>query len=304
MTGQNGDKADNAGMNDPVSWKLAEDHVLVSVIIPVYNCGTFISETLDSIVSQKNPGNRFDMEIIVVDDGSTDGTVETVRGYVNQTNLNHRKAVAKGEYEQGRFDYVNHIKPINVKLIPNENRKGAAGARNTGIDAASGRYITFIDADDKWLPDKLSRQLDMMRRTRAAFSFTGYEFADEDCNGTGKVVRVPERISYRQALKNTTIFTSTVMFDMGKLSKEDVHFPYVESEDTANWWKILRNNCDAHGLDEVLTLYRRSGVTLSSNKMLAIKRTWRLYRRVEGLSLPYSLYCFAWYAVRAVMRRI
>ena len=61
------------------------------------------------------------------------------------------------------------------------------------------------------------------------------------CGGWERQSGVPESICLQEALKNTTIFTSTVMFDMEKLSKEDILFPYMASEDTANWWKILRN---------------------------------------------------------------
>ena len=264
--------------------------ILVSVIIPVYNSSAFIAETLDSIVEQKLPGSGMRLEIIAVDDGSTDDSVDTIRNYVNNRNRREREKRSQ--------------KPSVIRILENDRKKGAAGARNTGIAAAGGRYIAFIDSDDIWAEDKLSGQIAFMQERRCAFSFTGYEFADEEGRGTGKIVRVPDVISYREALKNTTIFTSTVMFDMEKLEKDDILFPFVESEDTANWWKVLRNKGDACGLDKPLTLYRRSAGTLSSNKMTAVRRIWRLYRRVEKLSLPYSIYCFCWYALRAVKRRV
>ena len=79
-----------------------------------------------------------------------------------------------------------------------------------------------------------------MKEQKAAFVFTGYEFADENGIGTGKIVHVPMTINYKEALKNTTIFTSTVMFDMEQLSKEELQMPQIKSEDTALWWRILR----------------------------------------------------------------
>ncbi len=255
---------------------------LVSVIIPVYNSRDFIIETLESVTAQTYGR----IEVIVVDDGSSDDTGRVVLDYVNRLNG------STGSYDN-----------ITIKLLDNKKKKGAAGARNTGIDEAGGDYITFIDADDKWLPDKIEKQLIFMKDRGAAFSFTSYEFADENCVGMGKTARVPLSIDYRQALKNTTIFTSTVMFDMGKLSKEDIYFPYIASEDSANWWKILKKTGTASGLDEALTLYRRSGKTLSSNKLVGIKRIWGLYMN-EGLSIPYSLYCFICFAINAVKRRI
>ena len=247
---------------------------LISIVIPAYNCAAFIKETLDSVCGQTYKNT----EVIIVDDGSSDDTEEVILNYVNQTDS-------------------------DIRLVKNADKKGAAGARNTGIDEASGEYITFIDADDMWLPDKLEKQLAFMTERDAAFSFTAYEFADESCKGTGRIARVPASIDYRRALKNTTIFTSTVMLDMHKLAKTDIFFPYIESEDSANWWKILKKTGTAAGLDEPLTLYRRSGKTLSSNKLVGIKRIWRLYMN-EGLSLPYSLYCFVCFAFNAVKRRL
>ena len=143
-----------------------------------------------------------------------------------------------------------------------------------------------------------------MKAHGAGFVFSGYEFADEAGRGTGKVVRVPQRLCYREALKNTTIFTSTVLFDTEKIPRELIRMPLVKSEDTATWWNILRNGHTAYGLDENLVLYRRSTNTLSSNKIEAIRRIWNLYRRVEKLSLPYSMYNFVFYAARAVLRRV
>lgn len=275
---------------------------MISVIIPVYNSAAYIAQTLDSVTAQRGYSDGRSMEIILVDDGSGDDTVKVVRDYVNRKNEIGRQVCEK-ETDPDRVEsYVNY-KSIEIRIVPNVMKKGAAGARNTGIDEAKGEYIAFVDADDKWLPDKLEKQMKLMSRSGAAFTYTGYEFADENCAGMGKIARVPKSIDYRHALKNTTIFTSTVILDMTKLDKKDIYFPYIASEDTANWWKILKKTGTAAGLDEPLTLYRRSGGTLSSNKLVGIKRIWGLYMN-EGLSVPYSLYCFVCFAVNAVKRRL
>jgi len=180
----------------------------------------------------------------------------------------------------------------------------AAGARNFGIDNANGKYICYLDSDDLWNKEKLMKQVSFMKKMNCAFSYTGYEFTDEKGIPNGKKVLVPSKMNYEDALKNTTIWTTTVMFDMGKLDKSDIYMPNVKSEDTASWWKILKRIDYAYGLNEVLSFYRRSQGTLSSNKFEAIKRIWNLYRNVEHLSFFKSSYCFCFYALHAVLRRI
>lgn len=244
----------------------------VSIIVPVYNAKRCIADTIMSIKEQ----TYTDWELLLVDDGSTDGTIDIMASFADD----------------------------KIKIITNKNKKGAAGARNTGIEAASGRYIAFLDADDLWLKDKLESQVAFSKEKDAAFTFTGYEFADEAGKGLGTIVKVPDVMRYKDAIKNTTIFTSTVMFDMSKLSKEDILMPYVPSEDSATWWKVLKMGYNAYGLDRALTLYRRMGKSLSSNKLEAIRRIWFLYRKVEHLNIFYSLYCFVFWAFRAVIRRV
>jgi len=80
--------------------------------------------------------------------------------------------------------------------------------------------------------------------------------------------------------------------------------PDIKSEDTALWFKVLRTGILAYGLDENLVRYRRVGGSLSSNKLEALRRIWNLYRKSEKLSVPYSMYNFFFWAIRAVKRRI
>lgn len=246
----------------------------VSIIIPVYNVEEFLEETICSVLRQEFA----DWELLLVDDCSTDGSVRIIEKYVAQDE--------------------------RIRLLCQKENHGAAAARNRGVEEAVGRYIAFLDADDLWKPQRLSAQLAFMREINAGFVFSGYEFADRAGVGTGRIVRVPKRLTYSQALRNTTIFTSTVLFDTQQIPKELIRMPLVKSEDTACWWNILRQGYTAYGLDKNLVLYRRSGVTLSSNKLEAIRRIWNLYRNVEGLSLIYSMYNFVFYAVRAVLRRV
>lgn len=249
---------------------------VVSIVTPVYNVKKFIRETMDCVRTQTFEA----WEMLLVEDGSTDGTPEEIQRYLEET----------GE--------------SRIRLIRQEDNGGAARARNRGVKESRGRFIAYVDADDLWEPDKLNRQLRFMEERKAAFSFTGYEFADENGKGTGKVVKVPETINYKEALKNTTIFTSTVMFDSEQIPKEELMMPEIKSEDTALWWKVLRGGRVAYGLNENLVKYRRAGKSLSSNKLEAIRRIWNLYRKAEGMSIVSSCWHFCFWAIRAVKRRV
>lgn len=267
---------------------MSQQDDLVSIIIPVYNAGKYIEETIHMVEKQtfKN------WELILVDDCSTDNSRQLIRKFME------RKA-SKNSQETVDFTDENQI-----RLIEKETNEGAAMARNTGVDVSRGRYIAFLDADDIWMPDKLEKELAYMKEKDAAFVCTSYEFGDEKAGGTGRIVHVPKTLTYRKALSRTVIFTTTVMIDTSKTGKELIHMPVVKSEDTALWWKLLKNGFIAHGLDEVLAIYRRPARSLSSNKMEAIRRIWYLYRKQEKLPFWYSVYNFVFWAYRAARRRM
>jgi teichuronic acid biosynthesis glycosyltransferase TuaG len=247
---------------------------LISIIVPVYNAENFIEKTIGFVEAQTYGV----WELILVDDCSSDNSVNIIKNKSQQDS--------------------------RIKLIKQGKNSGAWAARNIGIDNAKGRYICFLDSDDIWVSEKLAKELEFIKKKKAGFVFTGYEFADEEGNGLGKVVHVPAKITYSQALKNTTIFTSTVMIDRSIIPDKDIYMPQIASEDTATWWNILRPGRVAYGLDLNLVKYRRSAGTLSSNKMTAVKRIWNLYRKHEHLSIARSLYCMVFWAFGAVFRRI
>ena len=115
----------------------------VSTIIPTYNCAAYIAEALESILAQTYP----DVEIIVVDDGSTDSTRQVLEPY------------------RGRIIYLH------------QENQGESVARNRGIEAAGGEFIAFLDADDLWLPTKLERQVAAMDHYPEAVLAYSYAYA-------------------------------------------------------------------------------------------------------------------------------
>jgi len=126
---------------------------LVSIIIPAHNAVAYIHEALDSVLNQTYP----DIEIIVVNDGSTDETESVVQEYV------------------ARF-------PNKVRLYSQKN-KGQASARNVGIRNSYGAYIAFLDADDTWMSEKLEQQMRILKMSGADICYANTLFLGGERNG-------------------------------------------------------------------------------------------------------------------------
>ena len=241
----------------------------VSVIIPVYNAEKWLERTIKNIEEQTYKN----IELIMVDDGSKDKSIEIINKYLNE----------------------------KVKLVMLKENKGAAIARNEGLKIASGRYICFQDADDLWEKSKIEKQIKFMKKIDCAFSYTGFEYIYKNRR---KRVRVPEKLEYRQALKDTRIIVSSTMFDLEKIKKELLLMPNIEAEDIATWWKILKNGYTAYGINEVLVYYFQIKNSKSSNKIKSAKNRWNIYRKVENFNILKSLYYFIFYIFYAFKKRI
>jgi len=241
-----------------------------SIITPSYNSSGFISNTIGSVIDQAVSN----WELIIVDDCSTDNSVEVIQGFVD--------------------------KDPRIKLIQLTENSGAAVARNKGIEAAKGRYIAFLDSDDAWSPDKLEKQLAFMQANDYPFTFAAYDKVDE----AGKVfghVGVPDKVTYSDLLKSCSIGCLTAMYDTEFFGK--VYMPLIRKrQDLGLWLKLLKKTKYAYGLNETLGFYKVRKDSISANKKIAALFTWRLYRDIEKLSLPKASYYFSHYAVRGLLR--
>ena len=252
---------------------------LVSVVMPVYDAAATLAASIDGVRGQHHE----DWQLILVDDASGDESAELA-------------AQAAGQDER-------------IELVRLPGRSGAAVARNTAIERSRGRFIAFCDADDVWLPDKLTRQLEHGRATGSPLTFTSYAKIHGDdpvtaatWTGGDRVVRARDRVTYRDLRHGNFIGCSTAMFDTEVFGRRTM--PLIERrQDYGLWLDLLRDGAVARGLDEVLVLYREGGrSSLSSNKLRAATFNWRIYREVEGWSLPVSALAFASYAVRGLRK--
>ena len=187
-----------------------------------------------------------------------------------------------------------------IKLIRLDRNSGAAVARNTAIEFASGRFIAFLDSDDLWLPDKLEKQITFMVNKKLAFSYTAYEKINE-AGEAYQLMGVPDKVSYDQLLKTCVIGCLTSIYDTQKLGK--IFMPTnTKREDFATWLKILKKVDCAYGINESLAQYRVYDAQSSSKKVNMAKENWRLYKDIEKLGTIKSIYYFAHYSIRGLLR--
>lgn len=136
---------------------------LASIIMPSYNTAPYIKETIQSVLDQ----TYTNWELIIVDDCSTDNT-EEVLATINDS---------------------------RIRYFKNEKNSGAAVSRNKALREAKGQWIAFLDSDDLWMPEKLEKQINFMKKNRYSFSYTNYEEIDVDGNKTGIKITGPKRIT-------------------------------------------------------------------------------------------------------------
>lgn len=241
--------------------------MLVSVVMPTYNCGKYIAESIESVLHQTIP----DWELQIVDDCSTDNTQEILQPYLE------------------RYSNIHYY-----RLLKNS---GPAAARTEAIKRATGKYIAFLDSDDLWMPDKLEKQIAYMEHTGIAFSCTGYEQIDEYGKSLHVVCIPPKKTDYNKMLRlSNPIGNLSVMYDQSKLGKYEVP-PIKKRNDFALWLKILHDTPYCGGMSEILAKYRVRKNSVSSNKLGQAKYHWELYRKIEKLNLvkaSWAMVCWAW----------
>lgn len=243
---------------------------LVSIITPAFRAEAYIAETIRSVVAQ----TWTNWEMLVVDDCSPDGTCALVE----------RMAASDSR----------------IRLIRQKENGGPAAARNAGLQHARGRWIAFLDSDDLWLPEKLTRQLIFHQACAAKISFTEFRRMDASGQHIGRLISVPDMLDYRRLLGNTAIATSSVMIDREKTGTVMMKKTYYD--DFSCWLEILKQGGIAAGLHEDLLRYRVLGNSVSRNKKRSAIEVWKTYRLIEGLGLFVSGWYFAHYAIRGWLK--
>ncbi len=245
---------------------------LVSVVMPAYNAGRTIRGAVMSVLSQSYTS----WELVIVDDGSTDGTAALI------------DSLAAADER--------------IRVIHAETNGGVAAARNAAIAAARGSHIAFLDSDDGWHPGKLERQMQHMEETRARVCYAPYDRVAEDGRLLSRV-RPPAAVSYPQMLRSNHIGNLTGVYDR---SLGDVPFRRVGHEDYVFWLEMVRRAGAASCVpcDHALAYYLVRDGSVSADKWRAARWQWRIYRDVARLGWLSSSQHMCHYAWQAVMKRV
>lgn len=249
------------------------DNFLVSVVIPTYNSELLVCRAIKSVLSQTCQ----DVEVIVVDDFSSDGTVAVVK----KTFVHDRR----------------------VRLIELNQNGGAGRARNEGITVSKGRFLSFLDSDDEWHPCFVESILleAKARDFKSPVLFSGYErraaggrsVAVKGCYGPH---------SYNDQLTNTLIATSAVMIDRD--IADEIYFDKRRTgQDYALWLRLLRQYGEAYCLPEVLVTVHVQSNSLSSNKFQSVIDVYQV-QRLEGISQFKVCANLSMYLLRIFCRRL
>tara|TARA_B100000963_G_C22598535_1_gene659096 strand:+ start:638 stop:1486 length:849 start_codon:yes stop_codon:yes gene_type:complete len=242
----------------------------VSIIMPCFNSANYLDKAVYSVINQTFQ----DWELLICDDGSSDGSIKLAKAWAKR----HEK----------------------IFFYHNKFEKGAAGARNTCLSHARGRYIAFLDSDDIWLPQKIDSQLRFMADTNASFVF-GYCENMSQRGVARSVTKAPAAVSLKKLFISNFIPCLTVIYDSAVLGK--VEQPYIERRnDFALWLKILAANpgLEARCYPRVIARYRVNSYGLSAKKISSIWYFYRCLREYGGLGSPAA--CF--FTLSGVMFKI
>lgn len=245
---------------------------LCSVIMPAYNAEKYIGEAITSVLNQ----TYTNIELLVVDDCSVDGTREVLHEYVEADS--------------------------RVKLICNERNIGCAESRNRAMMASRGKYIAFLDSDDVWEAEKLALQIKILERADCDVLYTSYRMVDE----FGCVLRVihpPLFTNLKMLLTDNVICLSSVLL-RGEVARRHKMLKEYFHEDYCYWLCLLQEGRKFLGLSDVLVNYRVSNQGRSSDKYNAALYRWKIYREYLGMSVFASCRNFLSYVFYGIKKHL
>jgi teichuronic acid biosynthesis glycosyltransferase TuaG len=247
---------------------------LVSVIMPVFNSARYIAMAIESVTRQK----YIEWELVIVDGGSEDDTRDIVNGF--------------------------SASDSRIKLIDNHGDKGPGHARSVGVSFALGHYIAFLDADDVWLPQKLSNQIRFMLASNCVFTYTQFYPMDDEGIRLSCAPSIHDEYGYPSYLFFRGIACSSVIAKREVFTSRILEsYGIFLAEDTYWWIVIFKQGVRAVGVREPLLLYRNTEGSLSKNRLYNQACVWKMYRQDMGLNTVYAGAAYISYILDVALRR-
>lgn len=245
---------------------------LVSIIMPSWNTGKFIAESIQSVINQTYEK----WELIIVDDCSNDNTDEVVGIFTDK----------------------------RIKYLKNEKNSGAALTRNRALREAKGEWIAFLDSDDLWVPEKLEHQINFMEKNGYSLSYTEYEKIDEDSKLLNIYVTGPQKVNKRKIYNYDYIGQLTMMYSakiFGLIQIKDIK----KNNDYAIRLQLYKkpDTC-AYLLKENLAKYRIRKISISHDKFRRkFKSHYDLFHMCDEKPGVLAIWYACWNMFYGVMKK-
>lgn len=229
----------------------------VSIITPNYNSSKFIEDTIKSVLNQ----TFTDWEWLITDDCSSDDSVEIIQQY----------------------------KDPKIKLLIMKKNGGAGAARNISLENATGRFITFLDADDIWEPNFLEEMISFLKTNQYELAYSNYARCNENMVREIEDFKADKIVTFNNLLKTCRLSLLSSMYDSQRVGKE--FFPIgSKREDHVMWLNLLKKIPEGHPLPKTMAKYRMRENSVSRNKTNIIKDQYLVYRKHMNFSALKSLY--------------
>ena len=229
----------------------------VSIITPCYNSSKFLQQTIDSVLNQ----TFTDWEWLITDDKSTDHSVEIIR----------------------------KVNDERIKFTVAEKNGGAGHARNLSLEKATGRFITFLDADDFWEPNFLEEMVSFMKKENAELAYSNYSRCDENLIPKIEDFKADKNVTFNNLLKTCRLSLLSSMYDSQRVGKE--FFPEgSKREDHVMWLNLLKKIPVGKPLPKTMAKYRMHASSISRKKTNIMLDQYLVYKDYMKFSTLKSMY--------------
>lgn len=232
--------------------------MLTTIIIPYYRKSLYLEDTLNSVFNQTHQN----FEVVIIFDDNNKDEFDKFKNIISKFDKN------------------------KIVLINNKSNFGVSYSRNKALRMSRGEFIAFLDADDIWNNEKISKQIIFMQKQNLDFSYTGFI---KKVDGIEKKTKFFNKINYQKLLQSCYVGLSTVMIT-DKLATK-IQFPDIETkEDYIVWLDLLKTRDYIYGLSENLTIWNATTNSLSSGIFKNLLDTFRVFYKFQGKGFFLSIF--------------